>query len=205
MRILIGPLIALGLALGMTPAFPQYGPTTPDMIKTLMPHAENDGRGAVRIKEPSGGAVVSPPEAAHASPGTPQPAVTIARPIPASRDAKTAPSLDLILNFATGSADLTPQTRQVLDRLGAALSSEALSKYRFRIAGHTDSVGTKEYNKALSTQRAFAVVSYVNEHFRVLPARMEAVGMGSDKPLVATADQVAEPRNRRVEIVNIGN
>jgi len=113
--------------------------------------------------------------------------------------------LDLILNFATGSAELTPQARLVLDRLGEALKSQALSQYRFKIAGHTDTVGTREFNRTLSARRAAAVMAYVSEHFGVAPARLQAVGMGSDAPLVSTADQVAEPRNRRVEIVNIGS
>src|SRR6185312_1283375 len=139
------------------------------------------------------------------SPDTPQPGATSARPIPASGTARTAPSLDLILNFATGSAELTPQARLVLDRLGEALKSEALSRYRFKIAGHTDTVGTREFNRTLSARRAAAVMAYVSEHFGVAPARLQAVGMGSDAPLVSTADQVAEPRNRRVEIVNIGS
>ena len=54
-----------------------------------------------------------------------------------------------------------------LDALGKALSSADLANYRFRIEGHTDTVGSKEYNRSLSERRAEAVVSYIETKFGV--------------------------------------
>ena len=48
------------------------------------------------------------------------------------------------------------------------------------------------------------MVTYIRDKYKVDPARLEAVGMGSQRPVVATADQVDEPRNRRVQVTNIG-
>ena len=86
-----------------------------------------------------------------------------------------------------------------------ALSDQALVGYRFRIEGHTDTVGTHEFNKDLSDRRAAAVVDYLANHFHVDRGRVQAVGMGEDHLLIPTPDQTPEPRNRRVQVVNIGS
>jgi OOP family OmpA-OmpF porin len=94
---------------------------------------------------------------------------------------------------------------QILDNLGRALSNQTLVGYRFRIEGHTDTVGSLEYNNALSDLRAAAVVDYLTNNFRVDRNRVEAIGMGKDGLLVPTPDQTPEPRNRRVQVVNLGS
>jgi len=94
---------------------------------------------------------------------------------------------------------------QTLNQLGQALTQPALAPYRFRIEGHTDTVGSAGYNKELSDRRAAAVRNYLAANFKVDPARLEAVGMGEEGLLVPTADQTAEPRNRRVAVINLGS
>ena len=108
------------------------------------------------------------------------------------------------MQFATNSADLTPAATRTLDELGRALSSPALAAYRFRIEGHTDTTGSPEVNKALSERRAAAVLDYLVAKFSVERARIETVGMGQDGLLVQTPPQTSEPRNRRVQVVNLG-
>jgi outer membrane protein OmpA-like peptidoglycan-associated protein len=80
-----------------------------------------------------------------------------------------------------------------------------LLPYRFRIEGHTDSVGDAAANISLSEQRAAAVRDYLVRVYRVAERRLIAVGFGSSQPLVATPPQVPELRNRRVQVVNLGN
>jgi len=99
---------------------------------------------------------------------------------------------------------LTPQAKKTLDQLGIALTSADLSSYRFRIEGHTDTVGSPGYNKALSERRANAVTAYLESKFGLPAQRLEAVGMGEDGLLVATPPQTANEQNRRVNVVNIG-
>jgi outer membrane protein OmpA-like peptidoglycan-associated protein len=114
------------------------------------------------------------------------------------------PSLDLNVVFRSGSADLTPQASATLAKLGKALDSPSLASYHFRIEGHTDTVGTAEQNKALSQARAEKVASFLESQFGVAPERLQPVGLGEDGLLVSTPDQTAEPRNRRVHVVNLG-
>jgi outer membrane protein OmpA-like peptidoglycan-associated protein len=120
-------------------------------------------------------------------------------------DSADGPSVKLVVDFRSGSAELTPTAEHTLDALGKALTSAALGHDRFRIEGHTDTVGNPETNKALSAQRAEAVTAYLEQKFGVDAARLEAVGLGSDSLLVPTPDQTPEPRNRRVKIVNLGS
>lgn len=115
-----------------------------------------------------------------------------------------APSVNLTVQFPNNSAALTPAAMHTLDELGRALSSQALATYRFRIEGHTDSLGSREHNQALSEQRAKAVVDYLASKFHLDPSRLEAVGMGDQQPLVQARANASEPRNRRVTVVNLG-
>jgi OOP family OmpA-OmpF porin len=172
---------------GIRPVAPQAAPATP---------------------APATPAAVSPtaPAAAPAPMPAPTPApmpppVQAAAPPIAPAD---APAISLTVQFATGSAELTPQAQRVLDELGKALMSEDLRPYRFRIEGHTDTTGSRAVNQALSERRAAAVRSYLTSRFGVESARLIAVGLGQTQLAVPTADGVDEPRNRRVQIVNIG-
>ena len=111
----------------------------------------------------------------------------------------------LNIQFATGSADLTPQAVRALDELGQALSTPTLAAYHFRIEGHTDTVGSPDLNKSLSERRAEAVVGYVTSKYQIDPARLQAIGMGEDGLLVSTPPNTPEARNRRVLVVNVGS
>jgi outer membrane protein OmpA-like peptidoglycan-associated protein len=68
------------------------------------------------------------------------------------------------------------------------------------VVGHTDRVGSVEANDKLSQQRADAIAALLRS--AGLPAELvTAVGRGERQPLVPTPDEVAEPRNRRAEII----
>jgi outer membrane protein OmpA-like peptidoglycan-associated protein len=116
-----------------------------------------------------------------------------------------APSVDIVVQFASNSADLSPQARTALANLGSALSSPALAGDRFRIEGHTDTVGTQAFNEALSTRRAEAVVAFLVDTYHVARDRLMPVGLGFSQPAVPTGPGVDEPRNRRVRVVNLGH
>jgi OmpA-OmpF porin, OOP family len=116
-----------------------------------------------------------------------------------------APSVSLNVHFATNSATLTPTAMRDLDSLGRALGDQRLAVYHFRIEGHTDTVGSKPYNKTLSQQRAEAVASYLESKYQIAPTRLTAIGMGEEGLLVATPEQTPDVRNRRVLVVNVGS
>lgn len=118
---------------------------------------------------------------------------------------REAPAISLNVQFATGSAELTPEATRVLENLGKALSDQTLANYRFRIEGHTDTVGTKQGNQVLSERRAESVVDYLASNFHIDRSRLQPVGMGEAGLLIQTPEQTNEPRNRRVQVVNIGS
>jgi OOP family OmpA-OmpF porin len=99
--------------------------------------------------------------------------------------------------FEVGGTTLTPASQQVMtEALAAAL---ARSGGDIVVTGHTDTKGTGESNDQLSRRRAQEVVQLFVE--RQFPAnRVEAVGRGERDLAVPTADEVDEPRNRRVTI-----
>ena len=132
-----------------------------------------------------------------AAPATPRPQLATTAP-------PDTPAVSLSVRFATGSAALTPEVERSLDGLGRALSSPQLAPYRFRIEGHTDTVGSPAMNQALSERRAAAVRDYLTGKYGVSPARLEAVGLGETQLLLPTPDETAEARNRRVQVVNLG-
>lgn len=149
---------------------------------------------------PAATAPVMPQQAAPARPAPPtMPPVAVARPV-----APAAPSVNLSVNFATGSAELTPQAMRTLDELGRALASQDLAGFRFRVEGHTDTVGSAALNQSLSERRAAAVVEYLVTKHGISPSRLQGIGLGDTQLLIPTGPQVNEPRNRRVQVVNIG-
>ena len=113
-------------------------------------------------------------------------------------------TVDLAVQFKTNSAELTPDAVQTLNELGQALSNSALASYQFKVVGHTDTVGSREANRVLSERRAMAVTAYMVNRFGISRARLDAIGLGQDEPLVPTPLQTAEPRNRRVQVINLG-
>ncbi len=165
------------------------------------------GTRGIRPAAPSAATPAAPDAPAPAAPAPGRTAV--ARPrtvVPAETAAAApAPSASLTVQFATASAQLTPQATHQLDELGRALSSAQLAGQRFRIEGHTDTMGGRDANQALSQRRADAVVEYLVGHYQVDAARLQAVGLGEQGLLVASGPDVAEPRNRRVVVVNLGS
>ena len=175
-RSLIVPIVAAPLLLGSLPALAQGHPSTDQIINSLRPSGNliNGGTRGLRLAAPNG-------DTASPAPATPSPAppprVASNKPVAvptAPPPQQAAPSVNLTVNFANGSADLTPEAIQTLDALGRALASKDLSGFRFRIEGHTDTVGSREYNRALSERRAEAVVGYVARTFGVDPSRLQA-------------------------------
>jgi OmpA-OmpF porin, OOP family len=208
MRAAIATLIVAPLALAAVPAAAQSNPSSDQIIQSLKPSGNLLGGGTRGIRMVNPNATADTPQAtgtagAPASHGTaaPHPARTAAA---ASTSSATAPSVSLSVLFETGSAELTPQARQTLDQLGTALSSSDLAQYRFRIEGHTDTVGRADYNKELSQKRAEAVAAYLEQKFGMKTDRLEPIGMGEDGLAVPTPPNTPNDKNRRVKVVNLG-
>jgi OmpA-OmpF porin, OOP family len=109
-----------------------------------------------------------------------------------------APARTYLVFFDWDKSDLTPRARQII--ADAAQASTRVATTRIEVAGHADRTGTAQYNQALSLRRANAVAA---ELVRLGVARtaIDIQAFGDSRPLVATAANVREPQNRRVEIV----
>ena len=83
------------------------------------------------------------------------------------------------------------------------LDDEA-ARSRFRIEGHTDTVGDPGMNQALSERRAAAVRDMLVQQHGIAATRLDPVGFGESTLLVPTGDGRDEPRNRRVQVINLG-
>src|SRR5208282_5466297 len=100
--------------------------------------------------------------------------------------------------FDTGSATLKPGAREKLAKIsGILLAHPGLS---LQIEGHTDSVGTDEFNQELSERRADSVRDFLAEQ-GVPASAIAARGFGKTQPVAANDTAEGRQRNRRVELV----
>jgi OmpA-OmpF porin, OOP family len=175
----------------------QANPSTDQIVKSLTPTSTMGTTRGIRIA-PGGSAAGGSTTGGSA-------AGSSAAPGQAHTAAAKDPTVSMTVQFATGSAELTPQAVQTLSSLGQALSNPSLANYRFRIEGHTDTVGSPAANQQLSQRRAEAVVDYLSTNFHIDRSRVQAIGMGQDGLMIQTPPQTPEARNRRVQVVNIGS
>jgi len=102
-----------------------------------------------------------------------------------------------ILYFVEATDQFTPESQALVDQIMVAIASRPAPE--LTVAGHTDAVGTDQYNETLSLRRAERVRALLITR-GIAPDNIRAIGRGKREPRVPTPDGVAEPRNRRVEI-----
>ena len=104
--------------------------------------------------------------------------------------------------FDTARHDLKPGAREKLARVSGILSAHPGLK--MEIEGHTDSVGTDEYNQNLSERRAESVRSYLVSQ-NIAPAMVTSIGFGESKPVATNDTAAGRQQNRRVELIVSGD
>lgn len=102
-----------------------------------------------------------------------------------------------VLDFEEGDAQLTAQSSAMIEDVRAEIAKR--DSPEVTVIGHTDRMGSNEDNLILSLQRANAIRDLLVAR-GISDQMIETIGRGELAPLVPTADEVAEPRNRRVEI-----
>jgi outer membrane protein OmpA-like peptidoglycan-associated protein len=102
------------------------------------------------------------------------------------------------LYFVEGRDEFTEESRQIVDSILSEIARRPVPDVL--VVGHTDLVGSDPFNDALGLQRAETVRAAL---IRLgIPANdIRAISRGKRAPAVPTAEGVAEPRNRRVEII----
>lgn len=99
--------------------------------------------------------------------------------------------------FDTDSTAIKPGFHTTLDKLADVVVR--YGKTTLTIVGHTDNVGSNQYNQQLSQRRALSVAQYF-ESKRVDPVRLATVGKGETEPVASNASEGGRQANRRVEI-----
>jgi outer membrane protein OmpA-like peptidoglycan-associated protein len=102
------------------------------------------------------------------------------------------------LYFVEGRDEFTEESKQLVDKVLRDIAQRPLPDVL--VVGHTDLVGSDPSNDALGLQRAETVRAALIR-LDIRPENIRAISRGKRAPAVPTADGVAEPRNRRVEIV----
>lgn len=129
-------------------------------------------------------------------------------PLQLSQGAASAPGKpplipEVVLYFGFDQATLTPEASRQLQHLQDALKEDELAGYRFRIAGHTCTLGPDEYNQGLSEKRANEVKKWLVAH-GISGDRLVAHGYGKTRPIADNSKEDTRRYNRRVEIRTIG-
>jgi OOP family OmpA-OmpF porin len=101
--------------------------------------------------------------------------------------------------FDTDKADLKPESQPTLQEIAKLLTRNA--SLRLYIVGHTDNVGTHEYNMGLSERRAAAVVRDLTARHGIAATRLKPAGVGMLSPVAPNDREEGRAKNRRVELV----
>ena len=104
----------------------------------------------------------------------------------------------LDVHFATGKADILPESRPLIDEIVKMLSKRG--SLRVGVEGHTDNTGTPAANRTLSEARARSVADAIVAA-GVKRDRLDSAGFGQDRPVADNRTDEGRAKNRRVEIV----
>jgi OOP family OmpA-OmpF porin len=120
-------------------------------------------------------------------------------PVVAPTATKVVLNADTFFDF--DKATLKPEGRQILDQVVSQVNSINLET--LIATGHTDSIGTEQYNQGLSERRANTVKNYLVS--KGVPAdRVYVEGKGETSPIASNATREGRAQNRRVEIEIVG-
>jgi outer membrane protein OmpA-like peptidoglycan-associated protein len=104
----------------------------------------------------------------------------------------------LDVNFATGKANILPQSRPLIGEIVTMLSKRL--NLHVGIEGHTDNTGDAAANKVLSGARARSVVDALVAG-GITRDRLDPVGFGQERPVADNRTEEGRAKNRRVEVV----
>lgn len=111
--------------------------------------------------------------------------------------------MTLMVNF-----DFDKSKIREVDEAELRKAVDFVKKYpgaKIKLEGYTDSIGTEAYNKALSERRANAVRNYLVKEGGVGKKEIKAVGYGKSNPVASNKTAAGRAKNRRVEILILGD
>ncbi|ODA45202.1 Major porin and structural outer membrane porin OprF [Thermodesulfovibrio sp. N1] len=101
--------------------------------------------------------------------------------------------------FDFDKADIKPESEPAIKEIAKLLQENRTLK--LYVVGHTDNVGTIDYNLKLSKARADAVVKELTTKYKISPDRLRAFGVASLAPVASNKTEDGRAKNRRVELV----
>jgi outer membrane protein OmpA-like peptidoglycan-associated protein len=104
-------------------------------------------------------------------------------------------------NFAFNSSSLPASAQREIDGFLSDLKGDSVEGATFVVAGHTDNVGSEEYNYDLGKKRADAVGRYLITQKKLDPVRVIPVSYGESNPASDNSNPQGRAKNRRVEIL----
>ena len=104
------------------------------------------------------------------------------------------------INFRVNSSEILPESVPFLESIAGLMKKD--QGVRLMVEGHTDISGSPARNNSLSRERAYSVVNYLIDRYRIEPTRLMPVGKGFSEPLEGT--DASNPKNRRVQFRIIG-
>ena len=116
------------------------------------------------------------------------------------RELDTKGHVALYINFDFNKADIKPESQPTVDEIAKLLSSNP--DLSLAVEGHTDNVGSAEYNRQLSEARARSVAGALAAR-GIESRRLMAAGYGPDKPIADNSAEDGRAKNRRVELVKM--
>jgi outer membrane protein OmpA-like peptidoglycan-associated protein len=103
------------------------------------------------------------------------------------------------IHFDFNKADLKPESDATLDQIASLLKDNG--SLNLLVVGHTDNVGTFDFNMGLSQRRAAAVVAALTGKYGIGKARLMPVGVSFAAPVASNKSEEGRAKNRRVELV----
>jgi outer membrane protein OmpA-like peptidoglycan-associated protein len=117
-----------------------------------------------------------------------------------SAAANARPRFPTRIEFEFNSDQLTTQSKRDLDVFGAAVVTK-LRDRQLTLEGHTDAIGTDDYNQTLSERRANAARQYLIDSFNLSADKIQALGKGKGDPIAPNDTEADRSKNRRVDFV----
>lgn len=195
--------VALASAGGCGPRRVATPLTRPELI-VLLPEPERESPGRAIVSNAAGSVDLvadrdstvimqnQPPRAATSLPES-----EVAMTFGEALSAQPPPPRVFTLHFLFESDELTAESRSIVPTILDAVRTRPVPDVV--VVGHTDTIGTSDSNFQLGSRRAMTVRDLLVQA-GLDPALIEAMSLGEEDLLVPTADDVSEPRNRRVEI-----
>jgi len=131
-------------------------------------------------------------------------APVVAKALPVKSNTEASPKAAVALKelptqynyFEFDKATLSVESRAELDSLAASMRTNQANLY---IEGHTDWLGSEQYNMNLSVKRSDAVAKYLVEQ-GIDPDRVKTIGLGETRPISTNETEAGRALNRRTEM-----